>query len=290
MLLLLAEVLCPINILSKYLQTSTLVYALITAVSFLHISGQRNHLGHELRGRDKASQHEPSALIKKLLAEIGYSFVDDLISEIKEALVVDNPILEAFNIFSIETQSEEYSREHMHILCNHYGDQINDIYQGDSTPAEAIISTLEQEVEFQDFFCTFDEVIKELNDQAKKQAQQKVLKGEIIQKDIRTYLNTIKPTLSDIYSRMCSEGSVHNFLNNMKVLKFALLILPSSSGVERGFSIMNLFVSPLHKSLSENNIDRLMRICLDGPKFLSEEQLEKIIDIYEDNAPCRISL
>ena len=32
---------------------------------------------------------------------------------------------------------------------------------------------LEQEVEFQDFFCTFDEVVKELSDQAKKQAQQK---------------------------------------------------------------------------------------------------------------------
>ena len=98
-----------------------------------------------------------------------------MISEIKEALVVDNPILEAFNIFSMETQSEDYRREQMHILCNHYGDKINDVYQGDSTPAEAIISTLEQEVEFQDFFCTFDEVAKELNDQAKKQAQQKVL-------------------------------------------------------------------------------------------------------------------
>ena len=75
----------------------------------------------------------------------------------------------------METQLEEYRREQMHILCNHSGDQINDVYQDDSTPAEAIISTLEQEVEFQDFFCTFDEVAKELNDQAKKQAQQKVL-------------------------------------------------------------------------------------------------------------------
>ena len=68
----------------------------------------------------------------------------------------------------------------MHILCNHYGNQINNIYQGDSTPAEVII-LLEQEVEFQDFFCIFDEVVKELNDQAKKQAQQKALKGEIKQ-------------------------------------------------------------------------------------------------------------
>ena len=105
--LLLAEVFNLINILLKYLQTSTLVYASITtkvnhlieklhiikdslfdpqvadskqkffnkAVSFLHISGQRSHLGCELHGCDKASQHKPSTLIKKFLGEIGYSFV-----------------------------------------------------------------------------------------------------------------------------------------------------------------------------------------------------------------------
>ena len=76
----------------------------------------------------------------------------------------------------------------------------------------------------------------------------------------------------------------------MKLLRLALLILPSTSWVERGFSFMNLLVSSLGKSLSENNIDRLMRICLDGLKFLSEEQLEKLIDIYKVNAPRGISL
>ena len=76
----------------------------------------------------------------------------------------------------------------------------------------------------------------------------------------------------------------------MKLLRLALLILPSTSWVERGFSFMNLLVSSLGKSLSENNIDRLMRICLDGLKFLSEEQLEKLIDIYKDNAPRGICL
>ena len=235
MLLFLAKVLNLINIISKYLQTSTLVYTSIIgkvnglieklliiktslsgsqvsnrklkffnkAVSFLYISGQRNDLGCELRGRhgcDMANQHDPSALIQKFLAEIGYSFVD----------VVDNPILEAFNIFNMETQSEEYRREQMSVICNHYRNQINDVYQNDSTLAVGIISTLKQEVQFQDFFRTFDEVVKELNDQAKKQVQQKVLKGEIIQIDIRQYLNTIKPTLSSVYSKMCSENSVRN--------------------------------------------------------------------------------
>ena len=89
---------------------------------------------------------------------------------------------------------------------------------------------------------------------------------------------------------MCSEGSVHNFPYNKKFLKSALLITSSTSGVKRHFSVMNLLVSLLRKSLSENNIVRLMRICLYGPKFMSEEQLEKVIDIYKDHSPRRISL
>ena len=47
-----------------------------------------------------------------------------------------------------------------------------DVYQNDSTSAVAIISMPKQEVQFQDFFQTFDEVVKELSDQAKKQAKQ----------------------------------------------------------------------------------------------------------------------
>ena len=36
-----------------------------------------------------ASQNSLSALTQKYLAEIGYNFIDDLMSEIKEALVVE---------------------------------------------------------------------------------------------------------------------------------------------------------------------------------------------------------
>ena len=70
---------------------------------------------------------------------------------------------------------------------------------------------------------------------------------------------------------MCSEGTARNFSNDMKLLRLALHIPISTSGVERGFTVTNLLVSPLRKSFNDNNIDRLMRICLDGPKFLNEE-------------------
>ena len=76
----------------------------------------------------------------------------------------------------------------------------------------------------------------------------------------------------------------------MKLLRLALLIPPSTSQVECGFSTISILPPPLRKSLNKNNIDQLMHIYLDGPKFLSQEQLQKIIDIYKDNAPCRISL
>ena len=45
---------------------------------------------------------------------------------------------------------------------------------------------------------------------------------------------------------------------------------------------INLRVHLFVYSLKKKNIDRLMGICLDGPKFLSEEQLEKIIDLYKE--------
>ena len=70
---------------------------------------------------------------------------------------------------------------------------------------------------------------------------------------------------------MCSEGSARNFPNDTKLSRLALLIPPSTPGVERVFSVMNLLVLTLRKSLNENNIDRLMRIYLDEPKILSEE-------------------
>ena len=46
----------------------------------------------------------------------------------------------------------------------------------------------------------------------------------------------------------------------MKLLKFALLITPSTANAERGFSILTLLCTKHGNRLSQKNIDRLMRI------------------------------
>ena len=99
----------------------------------------------------------------------------------------------------METKSEEYRREQMNIFVitmEIKSTADTRVIQPQQRPS---LSVLEQDVEVQDFFCIFGEVAKELNDQAKKQSQQKVLKGKIKQKVIQEYLNTIKPTLSNKY-------------------------------------------------------------------------------------------
>ena len=66
----------------------------------------------------------------------------------------------------------------------------------------------------------------------------------------------------------------------MKLFKFALLIPPSTANVELGFSMMNLLISPLHTSLGKENLDRMMRVCLDGPEKLSDETVEKLLNTF----------
>ena len=102
----------------------------------------------------------------------------------------------------METKSEEYRREQMNIFVitmEIKSTADTRVIQPQQRPS---LSVLEQDIEVQDFFCIFGEVAKELNDQAKKQSQQKVLKGKIKQKVIQEYLNTIKPTLSNKYWKM----------------------------------------------------------------------------------------
>ena len=74
---------------------------------------------------------------------------------------------------------------------------------------------------------------------------------------------------------MCFEGYVCNFPNNMK-LTYPIINLMGRKWFFRYESSCFTFAC----ISNENNSNQLMRICLDGPK---------IIEIYKDSAPRRIS-
>ena len=290
MLLLLAEVLSPINIFSKYLQTSTLLYCDVGAKldrlvqrlylikdslkdhdsvdtplkffskvkSFLEISSQRNDLGRNTRGRTLATESEPEEHVQNFLP-IAYSFLDDLIDQLTEELTDTNAVLPAFNIFnpSNVNKSSSHRNEQMEILLNHYGKDITDVLNNHFNSAQSLVS-IQQHLEQENFFEEFDDTAADLLANVKSFARRKLNCGEMNQEQMQLYITFNTPSSNDIYMQLVKAGALVRFPNTMKLHSLSLLIPPSTSGVKRAFTVMNLLVSPLPATLNENNVDRLM--------------------------------
>ena len=79
---------------------------------------------------------------------------------------------------------------------------------------------------------------------------------------------------------MCFDSYQRQFPETMKLFKFAFVISLSMANVERGFSTMNLLISPLHTSLGEKNLNHMMQVCLDRPEKLSDKTVEKLINTF----------
>ena len=76
----------------------------------------------------------------------------------------------------------------------------------------------------------------------------------------------------------------------MRLFRLALLIPPSTSNVERGFSAMNLLCSPLRTSLNEDSLDRFMRINLNGPAKLDDDTYDRFVTTFKNSGKRRIEL
>ena len=167
-LLLLAEVLAPVNIFSKYLQTSNLVYLSVTsklselfshlneikeslqnhdsldftlkffskAMPFFKICNQRNDLGRNIKNRPlvPGDDNHHKEMIQEFIDGTASQFIDDLVTEIEEALSKNNLAIVAFNVFNIKTYPSTAERmEQFRILNEHYGETKVDNYDNHQT-------------------------------------------------------------------------------------------------------------------------------------------------------------
>ena len=74
------------------------------------------------------------------------------------------------------------------------------------------------------------------------------------------------------------------------ILKFALLIPPSTANVEQQFSVLIVLCMKQRNRLSLRNIDCLMRIILLGPEKFENTVWKSLIDKYKDIKECRTDL
>ena len=129
-----------------------------------------------------------------------------------------------------------------------------------------------------------------LQERLKLEVKNRISSAELKSSDAYDYINARKPSPSQVYAAMYESGCLVWFTETVKLFKFALLVPPSTSGIECGFSVMKLIVPPLHISLIQTNIDCFIRICINSPEKLSDDELEKLVDNYKNIGNCCIHL
>ena len=77
---------------------------------------------------------------------------------------------------------------------------------------------------------------------------------------------------------------------NLSILANVCLTIPvGTASVERSFSHMKIVKSRLRNRLEEANLSYLMKIALESPEALSDEELEQIVTVWT-RKPRRIAV
>ena len=127
----------------------------------------------------------------------------------------------------------------------------------------------------------FDGAVLTLNDNLKANVRQLVAAKKLKSEEVENSIRSHKPTSIDDYKFLAADGTLTNCSKIAILFKISLLIPPSTSNVERRFSVMNLICTPLRSSLSEDNLDRFMRICINGPGKHNDDMLDELIQDFK---------
>ena len=323
MLLLLAEVLSPINIMSKFLQTRNLNYLslqgkfkkLLSSLEnikssipnhdavdsklkyftkanlFLSIAVERAQLSRQTRSTIAVpSLDDIQKVIAEFIESTATPFIDEIINEIQAIMTENSPFLSAFDAFNPDSTSVEDREDQLKQLSVRYGNELSDVFQGHKSNAEPIVDQVACSAEMSEFFGEFDDATVILKEKNKKNAFEKVKQKEIHPNDVQEYIANHSPTAAEVYQYLCKEGCLIRYPNTMRLFRLALLIPPSTANVERGFSAMNLLCSPLRTSLNEESLDCFMRINLNGPAKLDEKTYDTFVTMFKNLRSRRIDL
>ena len=170
-----------------------------------------------------------------------------MIDQLMEELTDINAVLPAFNIFNPSNVNNlsSHRNEQMEILLNYYGNDVTDVLNNHSNSTQLLVSIEQQRLEPENFFEEFNDTAANLLTNVKSFACRKLNCGEMNQEQMQLYVTSNTPSSNDIYMQLVKAGALVCFPNTMKLHSLSLLIPPSTSGVERAFSVMNLLVSPL---------------------------------------------
>jgi hypothetical protein len=101
-------------------------------------------------------------------------------------------------------------------------------------------------------------------------------------KTFRRYItNQPKEGLSEQLKELSTNSMLQTMCPSLSALAKVCLTIPvGTASVERSFSQMKMIKTRLRNRLGEANLSHLMKIAIESPQTLSDEELEQIVDIW----------
>ena len=92
------------------------------------------------------------------------------------------------------------------------------------------------------------------------------------------------------WAQFGANSMMQTMFPNLSILANVCLTIPvGTASVERSFSHMKMIKSRLRNRLGEANLSYLMKITLESPEALSDEELEQIVNVWTKK-PRRIAV
>ena len=98
-------------------------------------------------------------------------------------------------------------------------------------------------------------------------------------------------SMQEVFGNLLTNGTIKAAFPNLVCLATLALTLPvTTATVERSFSDMKLIKTRLRNRLGEESLDQAMRVCIEGPDTLNDNDLYKIVIHWKERKHCRLIL
>ena len=220
-------------------------------------------LSTELQEWDLQVSDEMKSRFKR---DVFVPYFQNLIDNVKGRFEDSRGIVTALSVFDVrhlpkkESELRDYGLEQMRVLLDFYG-------EARSIEVNGATNTVVPDIDKDDTL-----------------AEWRIFK--------RLLYNQYKScSVQDITSAvLASESQCLMFPNVVKLLQISQIIPLTTATVERSFSTLKLVKTNLRNRLKENMLDWCMRIGIEGPDSLSEEDISAIIQIWKGKKTRKLLL
>ena len=214
-------------------------------VQFLTVAKERMALARRLHGREDVLEEDEADCINCFRQQVKAPFMTALIEELQNALLINDSVFLAFNVFNVTTKYSFQERiEHVNVFAKYYGSSKTS-KMGDSTNLYTALPNLSNEAvdeqTAQTFFTDFDNSVKREEDCQNKEIRMLVLSGKLKANQVESYKEDHPVALDKVYADLIVDKESYPDL--VKLLKYVLLVTPSTANVKRGFSVLTLLAT-----------------------------------------------